>query len=124
MGVLDCESGKDYVFANDYDIDDVIWSGPLPSVKELAASVGVANSGDLCALQTLCTKTIGEARKIHYLPPYRADNTRQMSQLLGIKFDAVTRYASMELDCRNRESYRHRIQYAYLRYEDGYAWTL
>ena len=97
VGVLDCDNGKDYIFANDYDIDDIIWTGPLPSVKELAASVGVENSGDLKALQTLCTKTVGEARKIHYLPPYRSDNMRQMSMLLGIKYEAVTRYASMEL---------------------------
>lgn len=40
IGVLDCDSGKDYIFANDYDIDDIIWTGPLPSVKELAESVG------------------------------------------------------------------------------------
>ena len=97
VGVLDCDNGKDYIFANDYDIDDIIWTGPLPSVSELAASVGVDNSGDLKALQTLCTKTIGEARKIHYLPPYRADNTHQMSQLLGIDYNAVCRYASMQL---------------------------
>ena len=97
VGVIDCSTGKDYIFANDYDIDDIIWTGPLPSVKELAASVGVENSGDLKALQTLCTKTIGETRKIHYLPPYRADNTRQLSELLGLKYDAVSRYASMEL---------------------------
>lgn len=97
IGVLDCDSGKDYLFANDYDIDDIIWTGPLPSVADLAASVGVENSGDLKALQNYCTKAIGEARKIHYLPPYRADNQRQMSQLLGLKYDAVLRYASMEL---------------------------
>ncbi len=97
VGVLDCDSGKDYIFANDYDIDDVIWTGPLPSVKELAASVGVDNSGDLAALQTLCTKTIGEARRIHYLPPYRSDNQWQLSSLLGLRYDAVKRYASMPL---------------------------
>ena len=97
VGVLDCDNGKDYLFANDYDIDDIIWTGPLPSVKELAASVGVENSGDLKALQTLCTKTIGEARKVHYLPPYRADIMRQVSQLLGIKYGSVTKYASLPL---------------------------
>lgn len=97
VGVLDCDSGIDYLFANDYDIDDIIWTGPLPAVSELAASVGVTHSGDLKQLQTLCTKTIGEARRIHYLPPYRADNIRQMSELLGLRYEAVTRYASMEL---------------------------
>ena len=97
VGVLDCDNGKDYIFANDYDIDDVIWTGPLPTVKELASSVGVDNSGDLAALQTLCNQAICQARRIHYLPPYRADNRRQLSQLLGHKFDAVMNYASMDL---------------------------
>ena len=97
VGVLDCDNGKDYIFADDYDINDVIWTGPLPSVKELAATVGVMNSGNLSQLQTLCTKTIGEARKIHFLPPYRADNTHQLSQLLGITENSINHYASMEL---------------------------
>ena len=54
VGVLDCDTGKDYIFANDYDIDDIIWTGPLPSVKKMAASVGVKNSGTLAELQDFC----------------------------------------------------------------------
>ena len=97
VGVLDCDSGRDYLFGNDIDIEDIVWTGPQPSVKELGENVGVENSGDLKALQTLCTKSIGEHRKIHYLPPDRADIQRQMSQLLGLKYDAVKRYASLDL---------------------------
>ena len=87
VGVLYCETGKDYIFANDYDIDDIIWTGPLPSVKELAASVGVENTGSLADLETFIhsnTHTFTHSH-IHYLPPYRADITRQLSELLGIK---------------------------------------
>ena len=97
VGVIDCDNGKEYLFGNDYDIEDVVWTGPLPTVCELAKSVGVDNSGDMRALQTLCTKTIGEARKIHYISPYRSDNQRQLSVLLGIKYDAVLRYGSLDL---------------------------
>ncbi|MBR4506687.1 MAG: aminopeptidase P family protein [Bacteroidales bacterium] len=95
VGVIDCDNGKDYIFANDYDIDDIIWTGPLPSVKELAASVGVANTGNLKALQRFVDNHA--TAKFHYLPPYRADITRQMSELLGIKYNAVNRYASLDL---------------------------
>ena len=28
VGVLDCDNDKDYIFANDYDIDDIIWTAP------------------------------------------------------------------------------------------------
>ena len=36
-GVLDIETGEDIFFGNDVDIDDIIWMGPQPSIKELAA---------------------------------------------------------------------------------------
>ena len=97
IGVLDCDNGKDYLFANDYDIDDIIWTGPLPSVKELAASVGVENSGSLDDLRKKLSTFNSHLSTVHYLPPYRADNTRQLSELLGIKYAAVNRYASMDL---------------------------
>ena len=97
IGVLDCDNGKDYLFANDYDIDDIIWTGPLPSVKELAASVGVENSGSLDDLRKKLSSFNSQLSTVHYLPPYRADNSRQLSELLGIKYAAVNRYASMDL---------------------------
>ena len=97
VGVLDCDTGKDYLFGNDYDIDDIIWTGPLPSVSDLAASVGVSESGDMAALQSLCNKAAASARRVHYLPPYRADIQRQLSLLLGLRYDAVCCHASMDL---------------------------
>lgn len=97
VGVLDCDNGKDYLFANDYDIDDIIWSGVQPSVKELAASVAVENSGDLCALQKFCDRNIAAGGTFHYLPPYRADNQMQLAGLLGIKNNAINKYASLKL---------------------------
>ena len=95
VGVIDCDNGKDYLFANDYDIDDIIWTGPLPSVKELGASVGVAHTGNLKALQRFVDQHAGA--KFHFLPPYRADIALQLGELLGLMPGALNRYASMEL---------------------------
>lgn len=97
VGVLDCETGKDYIFANDYDIDDIIWTGPLPSVKELAASVGVENSGDMKALAEYCQKAVCSTTRVHFLPPYRADIRADLAAWLGLDYHAVNSYASMEL---------------------------
>ncbi|MBR4229989.1 MAG: aminopeptidase P family protein [Bacteroidales bacterium] len=96
VGVIDCESGKDYIFANDYDIDDIIWTGPLPSVKELAASVGVNHTGNMKALQKFLDGRTSMGH-VHYLPPYRADIRADLSAWLGISYDAVDRYASHDL---------------------------
>ena len=97
FGVLDCETGEDWIYANDYDIEDIIWTGALPSVAELAASVGVTKSGSLVDLQNAINKAVAQGRKVHYLPPYRTDNMVKMGNLLGIKTDSVNRYASLEL---------------------------
>ena len=36
-GIIDADSGEEYFFGNDVDMDDIIWMGPQPRVKELAA---------------------------------------------------------------------------------------
>jgi len=32
--ILDVDSGKEYIFGNDVDMDDIIWMGPQPSIKD------------------------------------------------------------------------------------------
>ncbi len=97
FGVLDCESGEDWLFGDDFTMDDIIWMGNLPTISELAASVGVTKSAPMAELQNVVTTAVKQGRKIHFLPPYRAENTLQMSHLLGTKACAVNNYASIEL---------------------------
>ncbi|MBQ9638343.1 MAG: aminopeptidase P family protein [Bacteroidales bacterium] len=97
VGVIDCDSGEDWLFANDYDIDDIIWSGALPSVAELASTVGVEKSAPLSELQKTCTRAVLAGRKVHFLPPYRADITMQLASLLGLTPEGVAQRASMPL---------------------------
>ncbi|MCA1759395.1 MAG: aminopeptidase P N-terminal domain-containing protein, partial [Bacteroidales bacterium] len=33
-GVIDFDSGEDYIFGNDVDIDDIIWMGPQVTIQE------------------------------------------------------------------------------------------
>ena len=49
--ILDLESGKETLFADDVEIDDIIWMGPQPSVASVAAGVGVASSAPYMALE-------------------------------------------------------------------------
>ena len=73
-GVMDVEAGEDYFFGNDVDMDDIIWMGPQPSVKDLAAQVGVQQSFPFAQLKEIVGKAIAQGRKVHFLPPYRYDN--------------------------------------------------
>ena len=96
-GVLDVEAGEDIFFGNDVDIDDIIWMGPQPSIKDLAAQVGVQKSMPFCKLKEVVGKAIAQGRKIHFLPPYRYDNMMLLEELTGIRASMVKKYASVEL---------------------------
>ena len=96
-GVIDIEAGEDYFFGNDVDMDDIIWMGPQPSVKELAAQVGIQKSFPFSQLKEVVGKAIAQGRKVHFLPPYRFDNMMLLEDLTGIRAAIVKKYASVEL---------------------------
>ena len=96
-GIIDIDNGEDIFFGTDVDIDDIIWMGPQPSIKELAAQVGIQNSKQFSELKTVVSQAISQGRKIHFLPPYRYANMMLLEELTGIKASAVKKYASVEL---------------------------
>ena len=62
---MDIEAGEDIFFGNDVDIDDIIWMGPQPSIKDLAAQVGVQKTLPLDQLKEVVGKAIAQGRKVH-----------------------------------------------------------
>ena len=96
-GVIDIDSGDEYIFGNDVDMDDIIWMGPQPSVKDMAARVGVAKTAPFARLADCMKTAISQGRRIHFLPPYRFRNMLLLEELLGIRPALVKNYASLEL---------------------------
>lgn len=96
-GVIDADSNEEYFFGNDVDMDDIIWMGPQPSVKELAERVGVQKSLPFSQLKEIIGKAISQRRKIHFLPPYRYDNMLLLEDLTGIRASMIRSHASIEL---------------------------
>jgi Xaa-Pro aminopeptidase len=43
-GVIDVDEGKEYVFGDDLTVDDIVWTGPLPTVAERCEAIGDMNS--------------------------------------------------------------------------------
>lgn len=96
-GVVDIDSGKEYLFGNDVDMDDIIWMGPQPTVKELGARAGITRTKPFAKLADMLKQAISEGRKIHFLPPYRFRNMQLLEDLLGIHHSMLRNYASEEL---------------------------
>ena len=96
-GVLDADTGEDELYANDLTVDDIIWTGPQPSVSELAAGVGVTASFPAAALAGRIATALRLGRRVHFLPPYRGETKLQLCELLGIAPSMLHEYKSVEL---------------------------
>lgn len=94
--LVDVDEGKDVIFGNDVDMEDIIWMGHLPTLKERAALVGISETAPLAQLEETIKEALRQGKTIHYLPPYRSENVQKIAHLLGIEHDSVNKYASQE----------------------------
>ncbi len=96
-GVIDCDSGEEFIFGNDIDIEDIIWMGPQPSMKQLAYDAGVEQVKPFHDLSEFIKKVVDTHRVLHFLPPYRSENKELMKSLTGIEPVFIKSYASEKL---------------------------
>ena len=97
VGVIDIDNDIETLVGDDIDIEDIVWYGAVDSVHDMAEQVGVRNSAPMKSLKTICNDAMRNHRKIHYLPPYRADIKIQIFDLLGIHPNQQKESASMDL---------------------------
>ena len=97
VGVIDCESGDEWLIGNDIDIDDIVWMGETPSVADMAAEIGVAHTAPMAKLADLVNEARAKGRTVHFLPPYRHDIQIQIMDLMGIHPSKQKEAASLKL---------------------------
>jgi Xaa-Pro dipeptidase len=97
VGVIDVDNDIETLIGDDISIDDIVWYGSVDSVHDMAEQVGVKNSAPMKSLKTICNDAMRQKRRIHFLPPYRADIKIQIFDLLGIHPNQQKESASMDL---------------------------
>lgn len=80
-GLIDFDSGKEWIFGDDVDLGDIIWMGPQPTVKDLALKSGVKSSAPMSKLEIMIGDAVSKKRTIHFLPPYRAETKMTLGLL-------------------------------------------
>ena len=96
-GLIDADTGEEALYGDDFTVEDIIWTGPQPTLRELGAKVGIAATHPLSELEKRLRKAISLGRKIHFLPPYRGETKLWLSSLLGIKPTLLHDYKSVDL---------------------------
>lgn len=88
-GIIDIDSGDVKAYANDVDIDDIVWMGPQISVKEMASWAGVDATAPFSVWFDDVKKAMAKGRRVHFLPTLRDYNALQLMAATGYTFAQV-----------------------------------
>ncbi len=88
--VIDVDNDREIIFGNELTIDDIVWTGTMPSLRELAATVGITSVRPMSELATIV-----KGKSVHFLPPYRGDHRVWLWELLGVEPAAQPAKASV-----------------------------
>jgi len=94
--LINIAGGETTLFGTELTVHDMVWTGPRPSLEELAALGGISQTASIDKL----AEHIGQAARygrIHYLKPYRVDTAQSFSRFLGMPLEQVGIGASLEL---------------------------
>ncbi len=93
--IIDVDEDRIIVFGNELTIDDVVWTGTMPTLKERARVFGITDTRPMAELKTYLDKAMKKGQPIHFLPPYRGDHRVWLWELLGIEPAAQPSRASV-----------------------------
>lgn len=82
--VIDIDADKEIIFGNELTIDDIVWMGTQPTLRERCATVGIVETAPMSELANYVSRAAQSGQKVHYLPPYRGDHKLLLQELLGL----------------------------------------
>ncbi len=95
--IIDVDSGDEIIFGNELTIDDIVWTGPLPTVHEMASEVSVGRTEPFNEIISVISKALAVGRIIHITPPYRPENKIRLASLLQVSTGALNEFISVQL---------------------------
>ena len=82
--LIDLDSGQEIIFGDDLTLDEIVWTGPQPTIAAMSAKVGILDTRPLEKI-TICLFK----REVHFLPVYRPEHAVLMASLLGLSYTEI-----------------------------------
>jgi Xaa-Pro aminopeptidase len=95
--VIDVDEDKEIIFGDELTIDDIVWMGAQPTLKEKSLMVGISHTAPARDLPGVLAAAAARGRAIHFLPPYRPENKIKLFEWLGHEPAKLGELASVEL---------------------------
>ena len=94
--IIDIDNDKELIYGEDIDIDDIIWMGEQPSLKDRVARAGISEVWSFSSLARDIDAFLRKGRKISLLPPYRGETKILLSGLLQTSVEGLKEFVSPE----------------------------
>ena len=95
--IIDIDKDCEMVFGNELTIDDIVWTGTVPTLTERCQAVGINKTLPMQGLKQYLDLAQQKKQPIHFLPPYRGDHSIWLWELIGVEPAAQTEKASVAL---------------------------
>ena len=95
--LIDVEENHCTLFGHDRTLDEIVWTGELPTLAERGVEVGVTDCRPTGELEESLSAALRGGRTIHCLPPYRDSTTVTIGRLLEVPSADVESIVSREL---------------------------
>ena len=82
--IIDIDDDKEIIFGDELTIDDIVWMGAQPTLKEKSEMAGISEVRPSKEIENYLKAAAMKHRQIHYLPTYRAEHQVKLLQWLGI----------------------------------------
>jgi Xaa-Pro aminopeptidase len=97
VSLMDTRDGTVTMYGDEYTVEDIVWMGKLPSIRELSALCGVIKTGSMQDLSRRINETIKHNEPIHFLPQYRHQNILKLMNLTGYSAEEIKNGVSEDL---------------------------
>lgn len=95
--IIDIDDDYEIVFGDELTIDDIVWTGTMPTLSEMADRYGICRTQPLNQLSSFIRSARTKGQTVHFLPPYRGEHKVWLQELLGISPAEQTDCASLPL---------------------------
>ncbi|MDR2775071.1 MAG: aminopeptidase P family protein [Tannerella sp.] len=83
--VIDIDDDREIIFGDELTMDDIIWMGIQPTLREKCSSAGIGELMPSGAVADYLKKAQQKGRVIRYLPSYRPEHTLKLWNWLNIR---------------------------------------
>ncbi|HEY4112248.1 aminopeptidase P family protein [Puia sp.] len=96
-GIIDIDNDAEIIYGRDLTMDEIVWTGPQPSLAEQAVAAGIMKTRPVAELTKDIASARAAGRSLHFLPPYRPENILKLSGWMVVAPATVKDHASVPL---------------------------